>query len=126
MNKILSSIITIILTTVVSGCSSLPKYFKATNKNDRVYVAPHKPLELPKIKGDIELPAPNADTSPVNHYVVEPVASTKPLTLPPLKYEQPANTAPIGVLGEDEELKELRRKPNPDATPSKKSIWGNH
>lgn len=126
MNKILKIISITILTTLLVACSALPKYVTHKNINDKVYVVPHKPLEVPKMQGKLEFPEYNSQGKTPTNYIVESNSQTDLLVAPPEEYAQPANTAPIGVLGEDEELKQLHKQVNPNATPSKKSIWGDN
>lgn len=124
MNKIVKKLSILMPSIFLVACSKLPSYFAPSNINDKVYITPHKPLEIPKLKGVVNFPEPNDSSGIAKHYVVESDVNSEDLTLPPAQYAEPAVTAPIGVLGEDEEMKELRRKPNENVTPSKKSIWG--
>lgn len=124
MNKIVKKLSILMPSIFLVGCSKLPSYFAPSNINDKVYITPHKPLEIPKLKGVVDFPEPSDSSGISKNYVLKSGISSEDLTLPPPQYAQPAVTAPIGVLGEDEEMKALRIKPNENVTPSKKSIWG--
>lgn len=111
----------------LAGCTSGGKalsFLSPTDINEKVYVLPHKPLVKTHINPMQPLPSPSATiVAPTAPYVIKNQTASTHLVKPPQRYVVPADTAPVNVLGEDEEVKKRRLEVNPNNTPSKDSIW---
>lgn len=117
----------LILMLSLSGCTSGGKalsFLSPTDINEKVYVLPHKPLVKTHVNPTQPLPSPAATiVAPTVPYVIKDQTPSTYLVKPPQHYVVPADTAPVNVLGEDEDAKQRRLESNPNNAPSKDSIW---
>lgn len=95
-------------------------------REDEPLLEIRKPLIYPKHAINYLLPpaalTPLAQQNPVSY-----LPSSNPhLVHPPVQFMQPAPTAPIGFVGEDEDAKDLRMSKKEYLTPSKKSLFSSH